>query len=205
MRLNTRIAASLVMLIAVSMMAGCGKTGPQVKSETPVPQTVPAEVGKKDANKVRGTINTVVGMSNTISIKIPDKEMMVFKFDKETVFKNASGYKDLSAGEKVDVVFKTVGAEKVATILSKVLAELPKGSSEIKVDELKALMSKSPEDGNYLLFDTRPPSRFHQATILNSLSLPITEMEKMDKEGKISPYLPNDKNTLLVFWCGGIT
>jgi len=205
MKIRTRIAASLVTLIAVSMMAGCGKTGPQVKSETPVPQTVPAEVQKKDANKVRGTINTVVGKSNTISIKISDKEMMVFKFDKETVFKNASSYKDLSAGEKVDVVFKAVGAEKVASVLSKVLAGLPKGTSEIKVDELKTLMSKSPEEGNYLLFDTRPPSRFHQATILNSLSLPVTEMEKLDKEGKVSPLLPNDKNTLLVFWCGGIT
>ena len=131
--------------------------------------------------------------------------MMVFKFNKETVFKNASSYKDLSAGEKVDVVFKTVGAENIATMLSKVLAELPKGSSAITVEELKTLLSKSPEDGNYLLFDSRPSSRFHQATILNSLTLPITEMEKLDKEGKISPLMPNDKNKLLVFWCGGIT
>ncbi|NTV48237.1 MAG: rhodanese-like domain-containing protein [Geobacteraceae bacterium] len=205
MKIRTRVAASLVTLITVSMLAGCSKTRPLVKSETPVPQAVPAEATKNDANKVRGTVNTVVGKSNTISIKISDKEMMVFKFDKETVFKNASGYKDLSAGEKVDVVFKAVGAENIATVLSKVLAELPKGTSEIKVDELKALLSKSPEDDNYLLFDTRPAGRFHQATILNSLSLPITEMEKMDKEGKVSPYMPNDKNKMLIFWCGGIT
>jgi predicted small lipoprotein YifL len=205
MKIRTRIAASFVTLITVSMLAGCSNTGPLVKSETPVPQTVPAEAAKKDANKVRGTVNTVVGKSNTISIKISDKEMMVFKFNKETVFKNASSYKDLSSGEKLDVVFKTVGAENIATVLSKVLAELPKGTSEIKVDELKTLMSKSPEEGNYLLFDTRPPGRFHQATIINSLMLPVTEMEKLDKEGKISPLLPNDKNTLLIFWCGGIT
>ncbi len=205
MRISTRIAASLVTLLAVSMMAGCSKTRPQVKSETPVPQTIPAEVQKKDPNKVRGNINAVVGKNSTISVNITDKDMMVFKFNNETVFKNASSYKDLHAGEKVDVVFKAVGSENIATMLSKVLAELPKGASAITTDELKTLLSKSPEAGKYLLFDTRPPSRFNQATILNSLSLPITEMEKLDKEGKISPLLPNDKNTLLVFWCGGIT
>jgi rhodanese-related sulfurtransferase len=82
---------------------------------------------------------------------------------------------------------------------------LPKGTSVITVDEVKALVAKGPESGNYLMFDSRPASRFHSGTIPTSLMLPSGEMEKQDKEGKISPLLGQDKNKLLIFWCGGPT
>lgn len=82
---------------------------------------------------------------------------------------------------------------------------LPKGTSVITVDEVKALVAKGPESGNYLMFDSRPASRFHSGTIPTSLMLPSGEMEKFDKEGKSHPLLGQDKNKLLIFWCGGPT
>lgn len=82
---------------------------------------------------------------------------------------------------------------------------LPKGTSVITVDEVKALVAKGPESGNYLMFDSRPASRFHSGTIPTSLMLPSGEMEKLDKEGKSHPLLGQDKNKLLIFWCGGPT
>jgi rhodanese-related sulfurtransferase len=66
-------------------------------------------------------------------------------------------------------------------------------------------VAKGPEAGNYLMFDSRPAARFHSGTIPGSLMLPSGEMEKQDKEGKISPMLGQDKNRLLIFWCGGPT
>ena len=85
------------------------------------------------------------------------------------------------------------------------LPPLPKGTSVITTDEVKALVAKGPEAGNYLMFDSRPASRFHAGTIPTSLMLPSGEMEKLDKEGKSHPLLGQDKNKLLVFWCGGPT
>lgn len=82
---------------------------------------------------------------------------------------------------------------------------LAKGTSVISTDEVKALVAKGPEAGNYLMFDSRPASRFHAGTIPTSIMLPSSEMEKMDKEGKAHPLLGQDKNKMLVFWCGGPT
>ncbi|MHB8056393.1 MAG: rhodanese-like domain-containing protein [Desulfuromonadaceae bacterium] len=85
------------------------------------------------------------------------------------------------------------------------LPALPKGTTVITTAEVKALVAKGPEAGNYLMFDSRPASRFHSGTIPTSLMLPSAEQEKLDKEGKSHPMLGSDKNKLLVFWCGGPT
>ncbi|MHB8122306.1 MAG: rhodanese-like domain-containing protein [Desulfuromonadaceae bacterium] len=203
MKIRTRIAASFVTLLAVTMMAGC-ETGPEVKSQASLPQTVPAAVQKKDVNKVKGKVKTVVGKSNTLSVEVAEK-VMVFKFNSDTVYKNAASYKDIHPGEVLIVEFKVVGAENVATLLSKVVAELPAGTTLIKTEELNALVQKGAEAGKYVMIDSRPAGRYHQAHIPTSVSLPFDAMNKLDKEGKVSPLLPQDKDTLLVFYCGGIT
>lgn len=204
MKIRTRIAASFVMLLTVALMAGC-ETGPDVKSQASSPQTVPATVQKNAISKVKGKVKTVVGKSNTLSIDVANQGVMVFKFNSDTVYKNAASFKDLQAGEALVVEFKVIGSENVATLLSKVVAELPAGTTLIKTDELQALVQAGPEAGKYVLVDSRPAGRYHQAHIPTSVSLPFDAMDKLDKEGKTSPVLPGDKDTLLVFYCGGIT
>lgn len=98
---------------------------------------------------------------------------------------------------------QTVAAPK--QVVKKAAPALPKGVSVLSTDELIALIAKGPEAGHYLLFDSRPPARFHAATIPTSLMLPDTEMVKLDKEGKAHPLLGQDKNKLHIFWCGGPT
>ena len=98
---------------------------------------------------------------------------------------------------------QTVAAAKPATKPAGPV--LPKGVTVITTEELKALVDKGPETGNYLLFDSRPAGRFHAATIPTSQSLPDTEMVKLDQEGKAHPMLSPDKNKLHIFWCGGPT
>lgn len=55
MSIRTRIAASFATLLAVALMAGC-ETGPEVKSQAPAPQTVPAAVSKQDVKKPAGPV-----------------------------------------------------------------------------------------------------------------------------------------------------
>lgn len=97
---------------------------------------------------------------------------------------------------------QTVAAVKPAKPAGPVM---PAGVSVISTDALKALVDKGPEAGNYLLFDSRPAGRFHAATIPTSENLTDTEMAKLDQEGKVATRLGEDKNKLLIFWCGGPT
>jgi len=82
---------------------------------------------------------------------------------------------------------------------------MPAGVSVISTEALKALVDKGPEAGNYLLFDSRPAGRFHAATIPTSENLTDNEMVKLDQEGKVASRLGEDKNKLMIFWCGGPT
>lgn len=203
MSIRTRLTASFVTLFAVALMAGC-ESGPEVKSEAPAPQTVAAASKAAESPMVKGKVKTVVGKSSTLSIEV-GKELKVFKFTSDTKFKNAASYKDLHADELLKIEFKTIGSENIATVITKVVAELPKGTSLIKTEEMQQLVAKGPEAGNYVLFDARPAGRYHQAHIPTSLSLPFAEMDKLAKENKVSPLLPQDKNKLVVFYCGGPT
>ena len=134
MSIRTRITASFITLVTTAVLFGCG-SGPQVKSQAPVPQTV------------------------------------------ATALKAAKP----------------------------ALPSLPKGTSVITTEELKGLVDKGIEAGYYLMFDSRPATRFHAGTIPTSLMLPVAEMEKLDAEDKSHPLLGTDKNKLLIFWCGGPT
>lgn len=202
MRIHTRLVANLATLMAVALLAGC-ETGPETMAEAPAPATT--AVQQVTVNKVKGKIKTVVGKSHTISIEVAQKGLMVFKFTPETKFVNASSYKDLAADELLDIEFKTVGAENVAAVLKKVVAQLPKGVALMKLDEAEVLVAKGPKAGNYTMYDSRPGTRYHEGHIPGSLSLPFGEMEKLDKEGQLAAKLPTDKNALVVFYCGGPT
>lgn len=202
MRVRKRLIVSLVTLAAVALLAGC-ESGPQVKSETPAPAITPVQ--QVTVNKVKGKIKTVVGKSHTIAIEVAQKGLMVFKFTPDTKFINAASYKDLAPDELMDIEFKIVGAENVASVLKKVVAELPKGVVLMKMDEAQELVKKGPKAGNYTMFDSRPGGRYHEGHIPGAQSLPLGEMEKLDKEGTLAAKLPADKNALLVFYCGGPT
>ncbi|MHB8056911.1 MAG: rhodanese-like domain-containing protein [Desulfuromonadaceae bacterium] len=54
----------------------------------------------------------------------------------------------------------------------------------IKTEELNALVQKGAEAGKYVMIDSRPSGRYHQAHIPTSVSLPFDAMDKLDKEGR---------------------
>jgi rhodanese-related sulfurtransferase len=157
------------------------------------------------ANIIDGKVKTVVNKSNTISLDVEKKGVVVFKATAETKFVNAKALKNFVAGEEVAIEFKIVGSEMVAVVIKKVIAELPKGTSPITFDELKVLSQKGPKAGNFVMFDSRPAGRYHQGHIPGATSLPFAAMKKADEEGKLAAMLPPEKDKLLIFYCGGIT
>ena len=164
-----------------------------------------APAAEQAVSKMKGKIKTVVNKNKTISMQVEGKGLVVVKYADDTKVVNAGSFKEFHADDLISVEYKTVGAENVATVLAKVVAELPKGVALMTLDEAKALVSKGPDAGRYVMFDSRPATRYDEGHVPTSKSLPFAAMEKADKEGKIPELLPKEKDILLVFYCAGVT
>jgi uncharacterized protein YndB with AHSA1/START domain len=188
---------SLATLAALIMLSGC-QSAPQAKPEAPAVQ-------QQVTSKLKGKIKTNVTKNRTISLTVEGKGLVVVKYDDATKLVNASSFKDLHPDEVLNVEYRTAGAENVATLLAKVVAELPPGASLMKLEEAHELVQKGPQAGNFTMFDSRPASRYHEGHIPGAKSLPFAELEKAEKEGRLLELLPKEKDKVLVFYCGGIT
>jgi rhodanese-related sulfurtransferase len=56
-----------------------------------------------------------------------------------------------------------------------------------------------------MLIDSRPAPRYNEGHIPGAVSIPLAELERADRAGKVHPRLPAEKDTRLIFYCGGIT
>jgi hypothetical protein len=148
----------------------------------------------------KGTVKAVSNKAKTISASVEGKGVMIFKFSDATVFKNAQSAKDLQSEEAVVIEYKTTGPDNIALSVSRSLAKLPDGVTEIKTPELSALIAKGPDAGGYTLVDSRPAGRCSAGRIPTAVNIPVAELEK-----KGESVLPSDKNKLLIFYCGGPT
>lgn len=63
--------------------------------------------------------------------------------------------------------------------------------------EVKAFLEKSPAEGGYLLIDSRPENKFFEGHLPGAINIAWQEMKERLGE------LPQDKNTKLIFYCGG--
>lgn len=156
-------------------------------------------------NVLHGKVKTVVAKSDTISLEVAGKGVVVLKVTPDTKYEHAVALKEFQSGEEVKVEFKQTGSENIAVILAKELAELPKGTTLIELKEVYDLVQQGPQKGNYALFDSRPAGRYHQGHIPSAIMLPFVEMKKADEQGTLAAMLPADKNKLLIFYCAGKT
>ena len=150
--------------------------------------------------KVKGQVKAVTNKAKTVSVKVKGKGLMLFKFNDSTKFINFTKTKEIKYPTAVVVKYKVEGPDNVALSIKKALISLPKGVTEIKTDEVVALVEKGPKAGNYLLVDARPAKIASSAHIPTAVSIPVNVLKKKGKE-----LLPADKNTMLVFYCGGPT
>ncbi|MBW2710046.1 MAG: rhodanese-like domain-containing protein, partial [Deltaproteobacteria bacterium] len=92
------------------------------------------------------------------------------------------------------------GPDNVALSIKKALISLPKGLTEIKTGEVAALIEKGPKTGSYFLVDARPARVASAEHIPTAVSIPVNVLKKKGEK-----LLPTDKNTMLIFYCGGPT
>lgn len=154
----------------------------------------------KDSGKITGKLERVTNKFKTFCL-MTKKGPVILNFDENTQIKKTDIKEigKLRSGIHLVVDFEKQGEEKLAkTVTVKVVEVDPKDVIETKA--VADLVNKGPKDGNYLLVDARPGVRYEQGHIPTSVSLPFPSWDEKHKE-----ILPENKDTLLVFYCGGET
>lgn len=157
----------------------------------------PAPQAAQSANTFTGKVTGKSNKAKTITIEVKGKNEFV-KFDDKT-----AGIEHAVEGESSIIEFEMRGSDRFATSVKPKLATLPEGVKEIKVDELAKLIAVGPDEGNYVLVDSRPAARYHEGHIPTAISIPETVMKETG-----AAFLPGDaklNNTQLIFYCGGPT
>lgn len=145
------------------------------------------------AETVKGRIMEISRLANTIQIRVPDQEPVVVRFNESTTFAEAEGIGDLGGNDLIEVEY-TPGSP--ATQIRKIVFGLPPGI-EIDIQEMLGILTG---DEAYTLVDTRPRGPYLSGTIPSAMHL----FPRMDEEEFIAA-LPEDKDHLLIFFCGGAT
>ena len=190
--MRKKICKLLPLFIMLTMLTwGCA----QNKTSSSSSVTKPTAAQKKAENVYKGKI---VGKSNkakTISISVGkgDKaKIIMVKFDDKT-----KGTDHAKKGKSAIITWEKRGNDQYATIIKPKLAKLPKGVTEINPKEMKKLLDKNT---GLVLVDSRPSKRYAQSHLPQAVSIPVDQFKV-----KASELFPKDKDTLLIFYCGGPT
>jgi rhodanese-related sulfurtransferase len=167
--------------------------GPCQKCHTAQPDTVRGNLGK-----VSLEFSTLqVSAGNFVWIVKYDDKTRVVDGDKTS---GPDAIKDLPQSKEILVSFSGGESKPIATeIAVKQPYKVPE-KQKITNDEVVKLVSMGPEKGGYTLIDARPTGAFLTGHIPTAISLPFDSFEE-----NCSLVLPQDKNRLLVFYCGGPT
>ena len=180
-------------LMSTLLVGGCAETGKVEKAQIP-PAIEPAQ--PSGPLIYEGEIASLSERAKSISIVVGKGDaakVRMVKFDGKT-----KGMASVVKGRAAKVFYEMRdGKDAYATEIQLKLAKLPEGITEIKTTELARLIEDSPA---LMLYDSRPKTRYDQGHLPGAISLPLPKLEE-----KQAAALPKDKNTPLVFYCGGIT
>lgn len=194
----------LVMSVAVMAFVVSGQTVTTVQAEESLPSKSDQSCLKchdydKKSNIMAGKFLDVSSKAQCIQLQI-DKDKEVIFFDDSTVLKNAPSYKEIPKQESVRVSYhKRDGKLFAKEIEVKKGLEVAK-EQLITVEEVAELVAKGPEEGNYVLLDSRPAEMFDQGHIPTALSMPFFAFDKLQDK-----LLPKDKDVMQIYYCGGFS
>lgn len=145
-------------------------------------------------NKISGQVKGVSQKAKTIQVQTADGPRMVL-FDDKT-----EGMEYVKEGEAAIFTFEQIDGDRVARTIAPKLAKLPKGTAEISTEEVASLVAQGPAKGGYYLVDSRPPQRYAEGHVPTAVSIPVPRLKETG-----AMLLPEDKDRLLIFYCGGPT
>jgi hypothetical protein len=190
------LAALLAVTFCTAITSEAGKpkvAGPCQKCHT------------EEAGAIRGNLGKVSPEFSTLQVKVGNLVWIVKYDDKTTVTQGektggSEEVKNLPGGKEILVSFSGDESKPLATqVAVKQPYKIPE-NQKITNDEVVKLVSMGPEQGKYTLIDARPAGAFISGHIPTAISLPFDSFQE-----NYASVLPQDKDRLLVFYCGGPT
>lgn len=148
---------------------------------------------------VRGNLFGISEKFKTVQVSVGSL-IWVIKYGDDL---NLAGAEKLAAIPKEKEIAVTfTGDEKTPYAVSLAVKQPARVPAEklVSADELTKLLALGPDKGKFLLIDSRPAPRYAEGHILHAISMPQPSFEKLK-----DTILPKEKNTLLIFYCGGVT
>ena len=151
-----------------------------------------------EANQIRGRLTAKSRKAKTMQIFV-GKGTWTVNFNDSTELDGAKAITKIKKNKEVLVDFVKQGNTYVASsVVVKQPATIPP-KWILDVAGMKKLLKKSPDEGNYSLYDARPGKLFPGGHLKGAIS---------NYDGKFAKNvgkLPKDKDRLVVFYCGGPT
>lgn len=189
-----RITFLLIAATAFLMSAGSAV----FSAEKPTISPICKQCHQPAPNVLRGAMGGVSGKAWTIQINTGPASWLV-KFDDKTALAGAEKFSKIPKEKEIAITYREKdGALYAETVSVKPDAHVP-DDKLVKLDEMKRLAALGPEKGNFTLVDSRPAPRYHEGHIPGSINIYDADFDKnIDK-------LPQDRDRLLIFFCGGVT
>ncbi len=121
---------------------------------------LPAFAGEARADEVTGLIRGVAEEARMISIDVEKLGVVLVRYDKETVFRNIKNVADLKQAESVTVTCTRKGEDRLATVVDRIVHQIPEGATTVTAAQLEELLKQTGETGNVLVIDTRSKVRY---------------------------------------------
>jgi len=148
-------------------------------------------------NVLRGTFQSASGKALAIQMQIGPATWLV-KFDEDTSLEGAESIGKIPKEKEIAITYELKNGQPVAkSITLKPPAKIP---PEKLMGAEEVLRLVEADKGDYVLVDSRPAPRYHEGHIPTALSMPLPAFEKMKDK-----VLPQEKNKLVIFYCGGVT
>ena len=190
------LAALFAGLISTAGVAEAGK--PNIAGGCKKCHTAPPDA-------IRGKLGTVSQDFNTLQVAVGKMIWIVKYDDNTTVIKGDKtvGPDELTKLKKnKEILVSYTGSEKkpLATkIAVKMPYKVPEHQKFSNAETVK-LVAMGPEKGKYTLVDARPGGAFMGGHIPTAISLPYGKFQE-----DCTTVLPQNKDNLLIFYCGGPT
>ena len=142
----------------------------------------------KSLNVTVGPLVWIVKYGDDLKVKEGDK------------FSGAETLTTIPRDREIAITFTGTEASPVATQLAVKQPYKVPAEKLATLEQVQELVQKTPEEGKYLIVDSRPGPMFAEGRIPGAASLPFAVFKE-----KAASVLPADKGTLVVFYCAGET
>jgi hypothetical protein len=154
---------------------------------------------------IRGYLGTISQDFNTLQVKV-GKMVWIVKYDDNTKVirgDKTAGSDEIAKLPKKKEILVNITGDQAKPLATEIAVKQPYKVPEhqkITNAEVVNLVATGPEKGNYTLVDARPVGAYLGGHIPTAISLPYGNFQD-----DCTTVLPQDKDRLLVFYCGGHT